>query len=242
MAAKGILYMIPCPISDATEVGDVTPAANGRIIDTLDYFIVENVRSARRFLARAKIARRIDDLEFVELNEHTRKEQVAAMIDPIERGRSAGVISEAGMPGVADPGALAAAECHRRGIRVVPLVGPSSILLALAASGLNGQLFAFAGYLPVKPPERAKALKALERRARTAGESQIFIEAPYRNVKLLEQMLSLCDGSMCITVACDITSPAEFIVTDSVSGWSRRPMPDIAKRPTIFIIGRSLDV
>ena len=123
MAAKGILYMIPCPISDATEVGDVTPAANGRIIDTLDYFIVENVRSARRFLARAKIARRIDDLEFVELNEHTRREQVAAMIDPIERGRSAGVISEAGMPGVADPGALAAAECHRRGIRVVPLVG-----------------------------------------------------------------------------------------------------------------------
>ena len=207
MAAKGILYMIPCPISDATEVGDVTPAANGRIIDTLDYFIVENVRSARRFLARAKIARRIDDLEFVELNEHTRKEQVAAMIDPIERGRSAGVI-----------------------------------LLALAASGLNGQSFAFAGYLPVKPPERAKALKALERRARTAGESQIFIEAPYRNVKLLEQMLSLCDGSTCITVACDITSPAEFIVTDTVAGWSRRPMPDIAKRPTIFIIGRSLDV
>ena len=203
MAAKGILYMIPCPISDATEVGDVTPAANGRIIDTLDYFIVENVRSARRFLSRAKIARRIDDLEFVELNEHTRREQVAAMIDPIERGRSAGVISEAGMPGVADPGALAAAECHRRGIRVVPLVGPSSILLALAASG---------------------------------------IEAPYRNVKLLEQMLSLCDGSTCITVACDITSPAEFIVTDTVAGWSRRAMPDIAKRPTIFIIGRSLDV
>ena len=213
MAAKGILYMIPCPISDATEVGDVTPAANGRIIDTLDYFIVENVRSARRFLARAKIARRIDDLEFVELNEHTRREQVAAMIDPIERGRSAGA-----------------------------LVGPSSILLALAASGLNGQSFAFAGYLPVKPPERAKALKALERRARTAGESQIFIEAPYRNVKLLEQMLSLCDGSTCITVACDITSPAEFIVTDTVAGWSRRAMPDIAKRPTIFIIGRSLDV
>ena len=164
------------------------------------------------------------------------------MRDPIERGRSSGVISEAGMPGVADPGALAAAECHRRGIRVVPRVGPSSILLALAASGLNGQSFAFAGYLPVKPPERAKALKALERRARTAGESQIFIEAPYRNVKLLEQMLSLCDGSTCITIACDITSPAEFIVTDTVSGWSRRPMPDIAKRPTIFIIGRSLDV
>ena len=242
MAEKGTLYMIPCPISDATEVYDVTPAANGRILDTLDYFIVENVRSARRFLSRAKVSRRIEELEFVELNEHTRPAEVAAMIDPIEAGRSAGVISEAGMPGVADPGALAAAECHRRGIRVVPLVGPSSILLALAASGLNGQSFAFAGYLPVKPPERARALKNIERRARTTGESQIFIEAPYRNVKLLEQMLSVCDRATMLTVACDVTSPDEIIVTDSIGGWARRTMPDIAKRPTIFIMGRGLGI
>lgn len=242
MTGKGTLYMIPCPISEQTEVCDVTPAANGRIIDTLDYFIVENVRSARRILSRAKIARRIEELEFVELNEHTRAEEVAAMIAPIEGGRSAGVISEAGMPGVADPGAMAAAECHRRGIRVVPLVGPSSILLALAASGLNGQAFAFAGYLPVKPPERAKTLRALERRARTAGESQIFIEAPYRNVKLLEQIVSVCDGATMLTVACDVTSPDEIILTESIAGWSRRRMPDIAKRPTIFIIGRALGI
>lgn len=242
MTAKGTLYMIPCPISDATEVHDVTPAANGRIIDTLDYFIVENVRSARRFLSRAKVARRIEELEFVELNEHTRAEEVAAMIEPLEHGRSAGVISEAGMPGVADPGALAAAECHRRGLRVVPLVGPSSLLLALAASGLNGQSFAFAGYLPVKPPERARALRALERRARTTGESQIFIEAPYRNLGLLEQMVSVCDGETMLTVACDVTAPGEFIVTDRIAGWARRPMPDIAKRPTIFIIGRALGI
>lgn len=242
MTAKGTLYMIPCPISDATEVHDVTPAANGRIIDTLDYFIVENVRSARRFLSRAKVARRIEELEFVELNEHTRAEEVAAMIEPLEHGRSAGVISEAGMPGVADPGALAAAECHRRGLRVVPLVGPSSLLLALAASGLNGQSFAFAGYLPVKSPERARALRALERRARTTGESQIFIEAPYRNLGLLEQMVSVCDGETMLTVACDVTAPGEFIVTDRIAGWARRPMPDIAKRPTIFIIGRALGI
>ena len=242
MTRKGTLYMIPCPISDRTEVCDVTPAANGRIIDTLDYFIVENVRSARRFLSRAKVARRIEELEFVELNEHTRAEEVAAMIEPLEHGRSAGVISEAGMPGVADPGALAAAECHRRGLRVVPLVGPSSLLLALAASGLNGQSFAFAGYLPVKPPERAKALRALERRARTTGESQIFIEAPYRNLGLLEQMVSVCDGETMLTVACDVTAPGEFIVTDRIAGWARRPMPDIAKRPTIFIIGRALGI
>lgn len=159
MAEKGILYMIPCPISDFSAIEDVLPQGNKRVIDSLDYFIVENVRSARRFLSKAKIARRIDDLEFVELNEHTVAGQaVEAMIKPIMEGRSAGVISEAGVPGVADPGALVVEAAHRKGIRVVPLVGPSSILLALMASGLNGQSFAFNGYLPVKPPERAKAL------------------------------------------------------------------------------------
>lgn len=237
MAEKGVLYMIPCPISDATEIFDVLPEANRRVMDSLDYFIVENVRSARRFLSRAKLSRRIETLEFVELNEHTPAGAAAEMIRPLEEGRSAGVISEAGMPGVADPGAQAAMECHRRGIRVVPLVGPSSILLALAASGLNGQSFAFAGYLPVKPPERAKALRAVERRARGEGQSQIFIEAPYRNVKLLEQILDVCDGATRLTVACDVTAPDEFIATDTVGGWRRRALPDIAKRPTIFIIG-----
>ena len=182
--------MIPCPISDISAMEDVLPQGNKRVIDSLDYFIVENVRSARRFLSKAKIARRIDDLEFVELNEHTVAGQaVEAMIKPIEQGRSAGVISEAGVPGVADPGALVVEAAHRRGIKVVPLVGPSSILLALMASGLNGQSFAFNGYLPVKPPERAKALKALERKAIVEHQSQIFIEAPYRNVKLAEQIL-----------------------------------------------------
>ena len=137
MAEKGILYMIPCPISDQTEVYDVVPEANRRVIDSLDYFIVENVRSARRFLSKAGIQRKIDELEFVELNEHTIAGQaVEAMIKPLLAGRSAGVISEAGVPGVADPGALVVEACHRKGIRVVPLVGPSSILLAMMASGL----------------------------------------------------------------------------------------------------------
>ena len=230
--------MIPCPISDSTEVYDVTPATNGRVIDSLDYFIVENVRSARRFLSKAKIARRIDDLEFVELNEHTvAGAAVEQMIKPILEGRSAGVISEAGVPGVADPGALVVEACHRKGIRVVPLVGPSSILLAMMASGLNGQSFAFNGYLPVKPPERAKALKQLERRAQQEQQSQIFIEAPYRNVKLMEQMLQVCGAECRLTVACDITSPEEFIKTLSVAQWRKCGVPDIAKRPTIFIIG-----
>ena len=238
MAEKGILYMIPCPISDQTEVYDVVPEANRRVIDSLDYFIVENVRSARRFLSKAGIQRKIDELEFVELNEHTVAGQaVEAMVKPLLAGRSAGVISEAGVPGVADPGALVVEACHKHNIRVVPLVGPSSILLAMMASGLNGQSFAFNGYLPVKPPERSKAIKALERRAHAEQQSQIFIEAPYRNVKLMEQMLQVCAAESKLTVACDITSPDEFIVTRSVAEWRKQQLPDIAKRPTIFIIG-----
>ena len=230
--------MIPCPIADSTEVYDVVPAANGRVLDSLDYFIVENVRSARRFLSKAGISRKIDELEFVELNEHTvAGAAIEAMVRPIMQGRSAGVISEAGVPGVADPGALVVEACHRKGIRVVPLVGPSSILLALMASGLNGQSFAFNGYLPVKPPERGKAIKALERRAHAERQSQIFIEAPYRNVKLMEQLLQVLASDTLLTVACDITSPEEFILTLPIARWREGKMPDIAKRPTIFIIG-----
>ena len=238
MAEKGVLYMIPCPISDSTGVYDVVPEANRRIMDALDYFIVENVRSARRFLSKARVSRRIEELEFVELNEHTvAGAAIQAMIKPIEEGRSAGVISEAGVPGVADPGALVVEACHRRGIRVVPLVGPSSILLAMMASGLNGQSFAFVGYLPVKPPERAKAIRSLERRAHTEQQSQIFIEAPYRNVKLAEQILEVCAAESRLTIACDITSPDEIILTRTIAEWRKRGLPDIAKRPTIFIIG-----
>lgn len=238
MAEKGVLYMIPCPISDSTGVYDVVPEANRRIMDALDYFIVENVRSARRFLSKARVSRRIEELEFVELNEHTvAGAAIQAMIKPIEEGRSAGVISEAGVPGVADPGALVVEACHRRGIRVVPLVGPSSILLAMMASGLNGQSFAFVGYLPVKSPERAKAIRSLERRAHTEQQSQIFIEAPYRNVKLAEQILEVCAPESRLTIACDITSPDEIILTKTIVEWRKRGLPDIAKRPTIFIIG-----
>ncbi len=230
--------MIPCPISDQTDVYDVVPEANRRVMDSLDYFIVENVRSARRFLSKAGISRKIDELEFVELNEHTIAGQaVEAMIKPLLAGRSAGVISEAGVPGVADPGALVVEACHKHNIRVVPLVGPSSILLAMMASGLNGQSFAFNGYLPVKPPERSKAIKALERRAHVEHQSQIFIEAPYRNVKLMEQMLQVCAAESKLTVACDITSPEELIVTRTIAQWRKCGVPDIAKRPTIFIIG-----
>lgn len=235
---NGTLYLIPCPISDQTAPWDVLPAANRAVMDALDYFIVENTRSARRFLSKAGIARPIDTLEFRELNEHTTAgAAVDELIRPLLDGRSAGVISEAGVPGVADPGALVVEACHRRGIRVVPLVGPSSILLAVMASGLNGQSFAFNGYLPVKPPERARAIRFFERRAQTEGQSQLFIETPYRNTKLLEQLVQTLAPETRLTVAVDLTDPGERIETHTAGEWRRRPLPELNKRPAIFIIG-----
>lgn len=228
--------MIPCPIGEEGSVWDVLPAANLGVMRSLDYFIVENVRSARRFLSKAGIGVPIDSLEFAELNEHTRPEEVERLVKPILEGRSAGMISEAGVPGIADPGAEVAALCHRHGIRVVPLVGPSSIMLASMASGLNGQSFAFNGYLPVKPPERAKAIRHFERRAQTEGQSQIFIEAPYRNAKLFADILAMCQPSTRLTVAASLTEPAEFIHTAIIAEWRKLPAPDINKRPAIFII------
>lgn len=235
----GTLYLIPTPLSDDTAVADIAPSANNRIIDSLDYFIVENTRSARRFLSKARIARPIDELEFRELNEHTTSQQeVESLIKPLLAGRSAGVISEAGVPAVADPGAAVVALCHKHGIRVVPLVGPSSIIMSVMASGLNGQSFAFNGYLPVKEPERSRAVKRFEGRAMAEGQSQVFIETPYRNVKLFELLLKICAPATMLTVAADITSPAEFIRTCSIAEWRKSAAPDIAKRPAIFIIGK----
>lgn len=235
---SGVLYLIPCPIADDTAVADVTPAANMEVVNALDYFIVENVRSARRFLSKAGYARAIDDAEFVELNEHTTSAaDVARMIEPLLKGRSAGVISEAGVPAVADPGQQVVELCHRHGIRVVPLVGPSSILMAVMASGLSGQSFAFNGYLPVKEPERSRAIKRLESRASAEHQSQVAIEAPYRNVRLAEQILHTCTPNTRLCIACDITSVAEYIRTATVAEWRRSGLPDIQKRPTIFIIG-----
>ena len=236
--AYGTLYLIPCPISDETAPWEVLPASNRAVMDSLDYFIVENTRTARRFLSKAGVARPIETLEFRELNEHTLAgREVEALVEPLLAGRSAGVISEAGVPGVADPGAAVVEACHRHGIRVVPLVGPSSIILAMMASGLNGQSFAFNGYLPVKPPERARAIRAFERRAVGEGQSQLFIEAPYRNAKLLEQLVQTLAPTTRLTVAADLTAPDQRIETRTVAQWRERPLPEINRHPAIFIIG-----
>lgn len=236
--SAGVIYMIPCPISDERGVWDVLPKANLDVMNSLDYFIVENTRSARRFLSKAGIERRIEELEFVELNEHTTSaSEIEKMLKPVLAGRSAGVISEAGVPGVADPGADIVALAHRKGVRVVPLVGPSSILMSVMASGLNGQSFAFVGYIPVKDGERIKRLKELERRAKEENQAQLFIEAPYRNVKLFEALVKSLAPKLRLTIAADITSPAEYIKTLTVEEWRKQGVPDIAKRPTIFILG-----
>lgn len=234
----GTIYMIPCPIAEAESVWEVLPKANLEVMNSLDYFIVENTRSARRFLSKAGIERKIDELEFVELNEHTTSQQdIERMLRPVLAGRSAGVISEAGVPGVADPGADIVALAHRHGVKIVPLVGPSSILMVMMASGQNGQSFAFNGYIPVKEPERGKAIKALERRATQERQAQIFIEAPYRNLKLFDTLRKTLSPKMRLTVAADITAKDELIMTRNIEEWQRVAVPNIEKRPTIFVLG-----
>lgn len=230
--------MIPCPIADSRPLWDVLPRANYDVMNGLDYFIVENVRSARRFLSKVGVERRIEELEFVELNEHTtRVEEVERMLKPVLEGRSAGVISEAGVPGVADPGADIVALAHRHGIRVVPLVGPSSILMSVMASGLNGQSFAFVGYIPVKDGERQRRIKELERRAVEERQAQLFIEAPYRNQKLFAEMLQTLQSETRLTVAMELTAPNEWIRTMRVAEWRKAAQPDLQRHPAIYIIG-----
>lgn len=236
MSRYGKIYMLPCPISEGNPY-DVLPEANRAVMAGIDYFIVENVRTARRFLSAAKIGRPIEELEFAECSEHTTEMEIAPLLKPILEGRDCGIISEAGLPGVADPGADVVAAAQRVGIEVVPLVGPSSILMALMASGQNGQSFAFNGYLPIKPAERTKAIKSFERRALQDGQSQIFIEAPYRNDKLFADMLSVLLPTTRLTVAVDITSEGEVIRTLTVAEWRKSPSPEMHKRPTIFIFG-----
>lgn len=229
--------MVPCPIADDGEMARVLPEYNADIVRSINYFVVENLRTGRRFLSRVGMGRPIDTLKMAELNEHTAPAEVEALIAPILAGEDCAMISEAGCPGVADPGAALAALCHRHGVRVMPLVGPSSILLALMASGMNGQSFAFNGYLPVKTPERQRALRTLERRARSEHQSQIFIEAPYRNRQMLEAIVASCAADTRVTVAVDITAESERIVTRTVAEWRRAMPDDLHKRPAIFIIG-----
>ncbi len=233
----GKLYLIPTPIGETASWDTALPAGNRAIIDRIDHFVVENIRTARRFLARSGIGRAIDELTFAELNEHTPPEEVETLLDPLlKEDKNIGVMSEAGLPCIADPGALLVAAAHRRGVEIVPLVGPSSLTLALMASGANGQSFAFNGYLPVKPMERVKAIRHFEHRAHTEGQSQIFIEAPYRNRKLFDDLLTACAPQTRLCVACDLLEPGQYIRSQSIAAWKKNGAPAIDKRPAIFII------
>ena len=231
---KGKLYLIPTPLGD-NEPAEVLPAGVIERACSLRVFVVEEIRTARRFLSRYGLRGHIAELEFHELNEHSSAADVEALGSLFDRGEDVGLLSEAGLPAVADPGAELVALCHRRGVEVVPLVGPSSLMLALMASGLNGQSFAFCGYVPAKPEERRNALRALEKQSAAARRSQIIIETPYRNDALLADMLQTLSPRTCICVAADITLPTQFIRTDSVAGW-RSHVPAIGKRPCVFII------
>lgn len=235
MKIQEALYLVPVPIS-AAPVSDVIPAGNLEILRQLRHFIVENVRTARRYLKHIDPGFPIADCTFSVLDRHTSPEEVGAMLEPLRKGLPMGVMSEAGCPGVADPGSHPVEIARREGLRVIPLVGPSSILMSLMASGFNGQGFAFHGYLPIDAPERRKALKRLESESASRQMTQIFIETPYRNNRMVGFLSEELNPSTMICVACDITDPEkEEIMVLPASAWKKRKY-DFDKRPAIFLI------
>ena len=223
-----------------TEYQKVLPEYNRKIIRGIKNFIVENRRSAIRFLKLADSSIDIDSLEFLELNEHSDLAKISNYLDPLLKKKlPMGIISEAGCPAVADPGAAVVEMAQKKGLKVVPLSGPSSMIMAVMASGLNGQSFAFNGYLPVKPNERAAKIRQLENRAWNEKQTQLFIEAPYRNLKMLESILNSCRNETRVCVAAGLTTEQEFIRTLSVAEWKKASEPPINKVPAIFLIYRS---
>lgn len=231
------LYLIPVTLGE-TEINQVLPSYNHDIIVNIKHFIVENIRSARRFLKQVEKAIDIDELTFYELNRHTDRKIIGEYLQPLAQGQSVGIISEAGCPAIADPGADVVAIAQARGIKVVPLVGPSSIIMSLMGSGFNGQSFAFNGYLPVDVPGRIKALKKLENKVYNDDQTQIFIETPYRNTKMMETMLQSLKPSTKVCIAAGITTPQELIVTKTVEKWKKGKIPEFEKIPCVFLIGR----
>ncbi|MDL2290377.1 SAM-dependent methyltransferase [Paludibacteraceae bacterium OttesenSCG-928-F17] len=228
------LFLIPTSLGESP-FEKLFPVYNTEVINGLKHFIVEDLRSARRFLKKVNSSIIIDELTFFELNQHTHSEEISSFLKPLQDGFDMGIISEAGCPAVADPGADVVALAQNKNFEVIPLVGPSSILLALMGSGFNGQSFAFNGYLPVQPNERIKALKKLEGRVYSENQTQLFIETPYRNMKMLEDILNHCQPNTLLCIAADITLETEFIKTKTVKEWKKKT-PDLNKRPCIFLL------
>jgi len=232
--AAGTLFLIPTTLG-ASALAAVIPQEVQQRVRTLDYFVAENPKTARAYLKQIGPAKPLQELHIATLNEHTPDEAIAGLAAPLRAGHDLGMVSEAGCPGVADPGAKLVLYAHRHAIRVLPLVGPSSILLALMASGLNGQRFVFHGYLPVADAEREKALRELEQQSRRLKQTQIFIETPYRNQKLLLSILAVCANATLLCVASEITLAGEDIRTLSVAAWKKNP-PRLDRRPALFLL------
>lgn len=232
----GELFLIPNTLSEGNWQ-NVLPAGISEALASTGHFIVENIRTARRFIKQINPETDIDKLKFYELNKYTLSGSLPEYLKPLELGENMAVISEAGCPGVADPGAEIVRLAHQKGIRVVPFVGPSSILLALMASGLNGQNFAFNGYLPIKPKERTDSIVKMEKQVKNSGQTQIFIETPYRNNQLVEALLKACSPGILLCIAANLTGENEFISTKTISQWASS-LPDLHKQPAIFLIGR----
>lgn len=228
------LYLLPVTLGD-TPIETVLPSYNHDIIIHIRHFIVEDIRSARRFLKKVDRNIDIDSLTFYPLNKHTSPEALSGYLKPLEAGESMGVISEAGCPAVADPGADVVAIAQRKGLRVIPLVGPSSIILSVMGSGFNGQSFAFHGYLPIDAPERIKTLKLLEQRIYSENQTQLFIETPYRNHKMFDDIVSTCRPQTKLCIAANLTCEGEYIKTRSIKDWKGH-CPDLSKIPCIFLL------
>jgi 16S rRNA (cytidine1402-2'-O)-methyltransferase len=231
-----VLYLIPTTLGDGNPY-EVMPGEIKSQIGAIQHYIVENVRSARRFMKKVDPSIEIDPMTFFELNKHTKPSEIASFLEPALKGYPIGVISEAGCPGVADPGSEVVRIAHQKGIQVRPLVGPSSILLSLMASGLSGQNFAFIGYLPIRQPDRGKKIKHIEGRSITERQTQIFIETPYRNNLLLDDLCKTLDDKTLLCVACDLSLETEYIRTQSIFQW-KKALPNLDKRPAIFLIGQ----
>jgi 16S rRNA (cytidine1402-2'-O)-methyltransferase len=229
---QGSLYLIPTTLgSDKWE--DVIPYFVAEVSRSIRFFVVEDVRTARRYLTGLKMPVAIQELTFELLNEHSKLIDIEKLLEPIYSGEHVGLLSEAGVPAVADPGSSLVRLAHSKGIKVVPLSGPSSIVMALMASGLNGQNFAFVGYIPIKSNERERRIRQLEQRSKDEKQTQFFIEAPYRNNQLFQSLVSVLQPETLVNVSCDLTLSTEFISTKKVKEWKKQ-MPDLHKRPSIF--------
>jgi 16S rRNA (cytidine1402-2'-O)-methyltransferase len=231
----GNLYLIPCTLGD-TPAEQVLPQHVINLARSLQHYVVEQAKTARQFLSALKHEHPIQSLHFATLNEHTGANELTTLLAPLLEGHDVGIISEAGCPGIADPGAELVNLAHQKGIRVIPLVGPSSILLALMASGMNGQCFAFHGYLPIADADRNKTITALETESASRRQTQMFIETPYRNDKLFTALLTQCKPQTLLCVATDISLGTEQIHTHSIAQWKARAKPELNKRPSLFLL------